>query len=167
MIGFTQAVRLAFQQYAKFSGRATRAEFWWFVLFNALARSALGIIDGALSNIFGWPIWGFGERSFGGTLTILYRLAVVIPFTALYWRRLHDINKTGWWTLLWLIGILLIPLILLLVWLCRKGDTGPNKYGHSLVSSQNSGGKFCVQCGSNLVANSTFCSSCGQRIDSQ
>ena len=68
----------------------------------------------------------------GGRLSVLFKLTTLIPGLALGARRLHDINKRAWWLLMWLIVWLVIPMILLLVWVARQGDNGPNKYGLDL-----------------------------------
>ena len=68
----------------------------------------------------------------GGLLSVLFKLATLIPGLALGARRLHDINKSAWWLLMWLIVWLVIPMILLLVWAARQRDNGPNKYGLDL-----------------------------------
>jgi uncharacterized membrane protein YhaH (DUF805 family) len=98
MVGFGEAISRGFSNYFTFSGRATRAENWWRALFAAL----LGLI----------PFCG---------------LVTLIPSWALGARRLHDINRTGWWLLLWFVPV--IGWIVLIVWAIERGDEGPNKYG--------------------------------------
>ena len=105
MISFTGAVKLGFQRYFDFSGRSTRAEYWWWVLFGFLAAVVLTIVD----NIMGT----------NGVLAGLWGLATLIPGLAVTVRRLHDINKSGWWLLLGLISWLIIPAIVLLIWFIR------------------------------------------------
>jgi len=158
MVSFPQAINLGFKNYFKFSGRATRAENWWWVLFTVLAGIVLAVLD-TLTGTMGM----FGDS---GLLGGLFELGVIVPSIALGVRRLHDINRTGWWLLLvlgffpiaaigggillvsfslldnFLIltvlgfamviggGILgLIGIIVLIVWAIKQGDTGPNKYG--------------------------------------
>lgn len=101
-------------KYAKFDGRARRAEFWYFVLYNALFSLGCSIIDGLL---------------FGGTpiLSTIYSLAVLVPGLALSVRRLHDINKSGWFLLIALIPI--VGAIWLLVLYTTPGTMGDNQYG--------------------------------------
>ena len=62
-----------------------------------------------------------------GVLGLLLDLATLIPSFALGARRLHDINRTGWWQLLWF--VLVIGWVVLIVWAIERGDKGPNKYG--------------------------------------
>lgn len=101
------------QNFAVFSGRARRREYWMFVLFNMLVSIALAVIEGVL----GGP----------GITVIIYSLAVMIPSIAVAVRRLHDTSRSGWW-----IFIALIPLIgsiVLLIFLVLDSAEGDNDYG--------------------------------------
>ena len=120
MVDFGTAVKLGFQRYVDFSGRSTRAEYWWWGLFSVVVSFALFIADTLTGNssTFGW---------LGGLLETLFTLATIIPSLALSVRRLHDINRTGWWLLL--LFVLVIGWIVLIVWAIKRGDEGPNKYG--------------------------------------
>jgi uncharacterized membrane protein YhaH (DUF805 family) len=109
----------ALKKYAVFSGRARRAEFWYFVLFNLIVAIVLALIDTLLGTTT-------GVSSFG-ILSGLYSLAVLIPTLALWVRRLHDIDRTGWWVLINLIP--LIGTIVLLVFALTPGTPGSNQYG--------------------------------------
>ena len=91
-VSFPQAVKLGFKNYLKFNGRATRAEYWWWLLFIVLAGIVLAVVD-TLTGTMGM----FGDS---GLLGQLFELAVLIPSFALGARRLHDINRTGRWLLL-------------------------------------------------------------------
>ncbi len=115
---FIPAVKSAFANYATFKGRASRSEYWWFVLFTVLANMAMSILDSAFgaSDIDG----DFGL--FGG----LFALAIILPSLALASRRLHDLDYTFWWYLLAFTGI---GIIVLFIWACMKGTPGPNRYG--------------------------------------
>ena len=92
MVSFPQAINLGFKNYFKFNGRATRAENWWWVLFTVLAGIVLAVLD-TLTGTMGM----FGDS---GLLGGLFELGVIVPSLALGVRRLHDINRTGWWLLL-------------------------------------------------------------------
>jgi uncharacterized membrane protein YhaH (DUF805 family) len=107
------------KQYAVFSGRARRKEYWMFVLFNLIFLIAALILD----NVLGTAIENVGY----GLFYILYSLAVLIPALAVAVRRLHDIGKSGWW--LFISFIPLIGGIWLLVLLATDGQAGENKYG--------------------------------------
>jgi uncharacterized membrane protein YhaH (DUF805 family) len=76
---FQEAIRVCLANYAIFDGRATRAEFWWFMLFVVLVVSALTYISEALGSVF--------------------LIAVLLPLLAAGARRLHDTGRSGWWQL--------------------------------------------------------------------
>lgn len=99
------------KKYAVFEGRASRAEYWYFVLFNYLAMFALASIDGFL---------GFSKSSEQSLLVQIYTFAVLIPSIGLIIRRMHDVNKSGWYAL--------IPIYNLVLAL-TTGTVGKNKYG--------------------------------------
>lgn len=109
------------KKYAVFSGRAQRAEYWYFVLFNIIVSIVLGAIDGG----FGLKI-GSGAAA-TGILGGIYSLAVIIPGLAVFVRRLHDIGKSGWMILVGLIPI--AGAIWLIVLAATDGNPGDNKYG--------------------------------------
>ena len=107
-VGFLEAVKLAFQHYADFNGRARRSEYWWFTLFNTIASSVIGAIAPDLA----W-IW---------------TLIVLVPGIALVVRRLHDAGKSGWfylWGLIPLVGTIIV-LIQLLKDSAPDNQWGPN-----------------------------------------
>jgi uncharacterized membrane protein YhaH (DUF805 family) len=109
----------ALKKYAVFSGRSRRMEFWYFVLFNIIVAVVLALIDTLLGTTT-------GVSSFG-LLSGIYSLAVLIPTLAVTVRRLHDIDRTGWWILINLIP--LIGTIVLLVFELTPGTPGSNRYG--------------------------------------
>ena len=103
-----------------------------------------------------------------GLLSGLFGLGTLLPGLALGARRLHDINKSGWWLLIWLICWLIIPLIVLLVWAAKHGDNGLNKYGANpqkeirhLVPDPI---LACEKCQNELDNNVSFCPQCGTQI---
>ena len=109
----------ALKKYAVFSGRARRMEYWYFVLFNVIVAFVLALIDALLGTTT-------GVSSFG-LLSGLYSLAVLIPTLAVLVRRLHDVDRTGWWILINLIP--LVGTIVLLVFALMPGTPGSNQYG--------------------------------------
>ncbi|MCL0044044.1 zinc-ribbon domain-containing protein [Dehalococcoidia bacterium] len=127
-ISFTSAIQLGFKRYFDFKGRSTRGEYWWWMLFLPLGSLILGVTEstvlGRLSPIFlEWQI-----------LSTIFRIALLIPSLAVGVRRLHDINRTGWWLLAmfgWFLFIIpgLIMTVVLVAWACKRGDSGPNKHG--------------------------------------
>ena len=108
------------KNYAGFSGRARRKEYWMFALFNVIFAFVLGFIDGFVG---GYYDPGIGIGILGG----LYSLAVLIPGLAVSVRRLHDVGKSGWMLLIALIP--LIGAIWLLVLMVTDSDSGENQYG--------------------------------------
>jgi uncharacterized membrane protein YhaH (DUF805 family) len=114
------------KQYADFSGRARRTEFWMFVLVNFLVSIVLSIIDTLIGTAT--VVGGSGMVSFSpGLLGGIYSLAVLIPSLAVGCRRLHDTDRTGWWQLIAIIPI--IGAIVLIVFWAQDGQRMPNKYG--------------------------------------
>ncbi len=109
----------ALKKYAVFSGRARRMEYWYFVLFNLIVAIVLALIDTLLGTTT-------GVSSFG-LLSGIYSLAVIILTLAVTVRRLHDIDRTGWWILINLIP--LVGTIVLLVFALMPGTPGSNQYG--------------------------------------
>ncbi|MFF3755369.1 DUF805 domain-containing protein [Streptomyces sp. NPDC002018] len=103
------------KNYAGFSGRARRQEFWMFYLLNLVVAIVVAILDAVLG--------------LNSILSVIYTLAVLIPALAVTVRRLHDTDKSGWW-----IFISLIPLvgsIILIVFLASAGTPGPNSHGEN------------------------------------
>ena len=100
------------KEYAVFSGRARRKEYWMFSLFNTIIYFVLFLI-GTFVGI-------------GGVLSGLYILCVFIPAIAVLVRRLHDTNRSGWWCLIGLVP--LVGAIVLLVFLAQDSQEGDNQY---------------------------------------
>jgi uncharacterized membrane protein YhaH (DUF805 family) len=105
------------KKYAVFDGRAHRTEFWMFVLVSVIISIILAVLDAVLGT----------ETAGSGLLQGLYGLAVLLPSLAVGARRLHDIDRSGWWQLLVLIP--LIGAIVLIVWFAKQGDPSPNQHG--------------------------------------
>ena len=113
-VGFGGAIATCLCKYAVFKGRASRSEFWYFVLFQVLLFVVLSIIDAAVF------------RGAAPVLVWLAALLLFVPGLAVTVRRLHDGDISGWWALL-----ALIPLfgLYILVWLWDPGTKGPNRFG--------------------------------------
>jgi uncharacterized membrane protein YhaH (DUF805 family) len=109
----------ALKKYAVFGGRSRRAEYWYFVLFNLIVYIVLSLIDTLLGT--------YNIVSGVGLLSGIYALGVFIPTLAVLVRRLHDIDRTGWWILINLIP--LIGTIVLLVFALMDGTPGSNRFG--------------------------------------
>ena len=100
---FVQAIKSCLGQYATFSGRASRSEYWWFFLFQVLVMVATGMLGDVINGIAS--------------------LALLLPALAVGARRLHDIGRTGWWQLLLLTGI---GFLVLLYWWVQPSDGSAN-----------------------------------------
>lgn len=109
---FATAVKtVVMQKYANFSGRAIRSEYWWFILAYIIAYLVLAIVDYVLG---------------AQLLTAILSLALLIPSIAVGVRRLHDLDKSGWWLLL---GFVPIIGLILIYWFAQPGTPGANRFG--------------------------------------
>jgi uncharacterized membrane protein YhaH (DUF805 family) len=101
------------KNYAGFTGRARRTEYWMFTLISVIISIVLDVISYALK--------------MGTLLGGLYGLAVLIPTLAVGVRRLHDTDRSGWWLLIGLIP--LVGAIILIVFFATEGNRGENQHG--------------------------------------
>lgn len=108
-------------RYAQFSGRASRAEFWWFQLFIVIISIPLYV----LGFIAGYTESGALALVSTG-LSVLMWLAIIVPVIAVTVRRLHDTDRSGWWYLL-----MLVPFagVVVLVFMLLPGTPGSNRFG--------------------------------------
>ena len=106
-MSFTDSIKLCFAKYADFAGRAKRPEYWWFALFIL----AIGVVLEFVSSPISWA----------------FSLATLLPFLAVGARRLHDLNKSGWMQLLWLIPV--FGWIYLIYVLAQPGEAADNLQG--------------------------------------
>jgi uncharacterized membrane protein YhaH (DUF805 family) len=111
-MNFTQAISSGFSNYVNFAGRAVRSEYWYWTLFFFIGSIVASIIDVVL-----------GIRVFD----TIFGLGVLLPTIAVGVRRLHDLDRSGWWLLLGVIP--LIGAIVLLIWFCSRGTVGTNRFG--------------------------------------
>ncbi|WP_377505719.1 DUF805 domain-containing protein [Octadecabacter sp. R77987] len=149
--GFGEAINVCLNKYVDFKGRASRSEYWYFVLFTFILGFVTGLLDGLL----------FPGNAVS-PLNSLVSLALFLPALAVAMRRLHDTNRSGWWIGGYYLGILIYAVIVgvvigtstyddpsggilafigigaiailgftitLLVFFCLRGDPGPNHYG--------------------------------------
>ena len=115
-MNFFEAVSSVIRNYVGFSGRASRSEYWYWVLFAVIVAIALRILDTGLFPDSEVPV-------LGGVFSII----TLLPSLAVAVRRLHDVDRTGWWLLIMFTVIgLIFPL---LIWSCPKGTAGPNRFG--------------------------------------
>ena len=114
---FQTSIKTCFNKYADFSGRALRSEFWFFCLF--------GLLGGIITTIIDIMILGYSIESYG-PLNIIFTIALILPGIAVTARRLHDINKSGWWQL---IELTIIGILLIIIWNATEGEKKKNIYG--------------------------------------
>lgn len=123
-VGFWEAIRRGFAQYATFGTRAHRSEYWYWVLFSVLVANVATRSDLAL----GWSSYDAVTGDYGpGHITQMVGIALFVPGLAVAVRRMHDTDTSGhylWWLLLPIVG-----LIMVIVRLCQPGIPGPNRYG--------------------------------------
>lgn len=117
----------AFRQYADFSGRASRQEFWMFVLFNLLLAMAWAFVAGLLTGLFGGSFDQKSRLMFMYKLIAIYYAVTTVPAMAVGVRRLHDTGRSGWWMLIGLVP--LVGGIWLIVLMCSDDNPGDNRYG--------------------------------------
>jgi uncharacterized membrane protein YhaH (DUF805 family) len=118
-MGFADAVKLGFSNYVNFEGRACRSEYWYWALFTTIGGLAAYIIDSGIGT----------DR----VINTIFDLATFLPTLSVAVRRLHDLDRSGWWILLFLIPI--VGWIVLLIWYCTKGTDGPNRFGADRLAS--------------------------------
>lgn len=123
-VSFGEAITRALTvNYCNFSGRASRSEYWWFALFSFLVGLPFTIAQ------YAYFFATNGESSLIITiLSWIVSLALFLPSLGLSIRRLHDINKSGWW---YLLGIVLCCVggLILIYFYCQDSDPTDNEYG--------------------------------------
>lgn len=122
---FMEWAILPLRKYADFTGRARRKEYWLFTLFLVVASFLAGILDAAL---FGYLWYDAGPAG------LIFMLGTLVPSLAVSVRRLHDVDRTGWWLLLALVPIL--GWIVLLVFAVQEGSRGPNRFGEDPLAGE-------------------------------
>lgn len=116
-MNFGEAISTCMGKYGTFSGRASRSEFWWFMLFTILMDWGSTIVSRAT--------FGF-EDPMVDIFPLIVSLVFFVPAIAAGSRRLHDIGKSGWWQLLSIIPI--IGWILIIVWFATNTKSEGDKY---------------------------------------
>ena len=119
---FPEAIQSGFRNYVNFAGRAARSEYWYWVLFAVLVGIVSAILDAGF----------FPFSQTAGPIEAATSVVLFLPGIAVGVRRLHDIDRTGWWVLIALTGI---GVILLIVWFCLKGTLGSNRFGPNPLGS--------------------------------
>lgn len=124
-MNMSTAVRHVLSNYAVFSGRAPRSEYWWWILAIVIFFAVLGLIEGALIA----PMMGFEafQPEAGRPLSLVFSLGLLLPNIAVSVRRLHDTDRSGWWLLLALIPLL--GSLVLIFFYVQPGTDGANRFG--------------------------------------
>jgi len=120
-VTFKQAITKGFRNYQISFGRSSRSEFWFWHLFCFVGNLCCRMFDSAF--------FGIGIRDHHLVLLSsfsLFGLAVLLPTINIDIRRLHDVDRKGWWLLLLFTGV---GAIILLFLACQKGTEGPNRWG--------------------------------------
>jgi len=140
-MNMAEAINVCFVKYATFSGRARRSEYWWFSLFTFILYILFSLIGREMNTSISF-------------LEIAWIVAFFVPSYAVAFRRLHDINLSGWWILLplasgvplWFgsdilnaspgsmpgfafLGLGVVFIVLPIVWLAWPGTKGANRFG--------------------------------------
>jgi uncharacterized membrane protein YhaH (DUF805 family) len=120
-VGFVEAVQTCFSKYATFEGRARRSEYWFYTLFIWLVQVVLAVV--------GMIVLGTSPEDGPNILMSIFSLATLVPSLAVFWRRMHDIGKSGAWFFLNLVPC--IGSIVLLVFELTDSQPGENQFGMS------------------------------------
>ena len=141
-MGFTEAIRTCLQEkYATFQGRASRSEYWYFMLFCVLGYLVLGLGGTVLAGGFGQI--DSGNFSYMAFMPVgLFFLAMFLPSLSVGVRRLHDRDMSGWWYLGFIVAsnIPFVGIVVQIGWLvlnCLKGTEGPNRFGDDPLGAAN------------------------------
>jgi uncharacterized membrane protein YhaH (DUF805 family) len=114
-MNFGEAIKSGFNNYANFQGRSQRSGYWYWFLFTNIVGFGAQVISGGRDNFF------------GSTISSLIVIALILPSIAYGVRRLHDIDKSGWFLLFALIP--LVGWIFLLAWHVKDSELGTNRFG--------------------------------------
>ena len=118
-MNFFDSIKSCFVRYTDFSGRSIRSEYWNYTVFIVVLSTVTDYLDANIQGV------SFLESDLIGTLSILLIIITFIPSLSVSVRRLHDVNKSGWWLLLIFTVIGIIPLI---YWACKKSDEKENRF---------------------------------------
>ena len=124
-MNFLNAVKSYFVRWNDFKTRSSRSEYWWATLFSVLVSLALELLNVAIASNPPALILTIS------ILVLIFLIFMMIASLALAVRRLHDLDKSGWWYLLVFTIIGIIPLT---IWFCSKGKEGENRFGENPLS---------------------------------
>ena len=136
-MGFVEASKSYLVRWLNFKERTSRSEYWWGYLFSVIFSFSIGFIISFAAAVIGVEE---GSTTTGqlqlpvlGLLQLPLTLFLVIAGLSLSVRRLHDIDRTGWW---FLIIFTIIGIFVLIYWACKKGDEGENGFGSNPLGSE-------------------------------
>ncbi len=121
-MSFREAILTCFKKYASCKGRASRSEYWWFMLFQFIGVVVLGLLSLA--------------ADFFMVLLAIFILVVLLPGTAVTMRRLQDIDKSVLFLFLYMLPGL--GWAMLFIFCCTKGSDGENYFGPDPLQAKNS-----------------------------
>ncbi len=114
-MSFTESIKTCFSKFFDYHGRAARSEYWYFILFIWLITIIAAVLEGIfLNNSYSY-----------GSISDFVSLILLIPSINAATRRLHDVNRSGWWQLLYFTGI---GALVILYWTVIKGVDENNRY---------------------------------------
>lgn len=119
-VGFGEAVKRFYSQYAQFSGRASRSEYWWVFLYLAIISTVISVLGVTVGTSASGQPNGIGDAL--SMLELLFAVVHIVPNLALGARRLHDTNRSGWFQLIALIPFLGVLVLLVLFALSPKRE---------------------------------------------
>ena len=112
-----QSVKVCLKKYVTFSGRASRSEYWWFILFYIAVNIIFSYLIPVLTS----------DPLISIVIVSLISLSLFLPSLSVAIRRLHDLDRSGHWY--WLIFIPIIGGLIFFIWFCLKGTEGANRFG--------------------------------------
>ena len=124
-MNFVEATKCYFIKWIDFNTRISRSEFWWGNLGALIVDLLLGACVGFMVGVVG-SMLGLDIDALLDLMMLPIQLFLFIAGISLIVRRLHDINKSGWWML---IVFTIVGIIVLLIWECQQGDEGENRFG--------------------------------------
>ena len=123
-VGFVESLSLFFKNYLNFSGRSGPSAYWWYLLWSLIFTILFALIDSLALDISAEDLF---------SLSSAFALITLIPSISLSFRRLHDIDKSGWWLL---ISLTIIGIPVLIYWAIKAGDRQENSYGADMEAGR-------------------------------
>tara|TARA_B100001057_G_scaffold311681_1_gene311702 strand:+ start:395 stop:829 length:435 start_codon:yes stop_codon:yes gene_type:complete len=123
-VGFVESLALFFKNYLNFSGRSGPSAYWWYLLWSLIFTILFALIDSPALDISAEDLF---------SLSSAFALITLIPSISLSFRRLHDIDKSGWWLL---ISLTIIGIPVLIYWAIKAGDRQENSYGADMEAGR-------------------------------